>query len=104
MTNVLLKLQCTAFYQEIYLILQAHSQAYVVKTFAGYVTKLEIDESVRKPLLALCMLYAVYGITEKLGEFIQVNRCCKPAFSWKNCNTPHKFFIAIFLDPEWKQY
>ena len=44
----------------------------MVKMFAGVVTAPGMDENVRKALMALCKLYAVHGMTEKLGEFIQV--------------------------------
>ena len=42
----------------------------MVKSFADVVTSL--DAGIKKPMTALCKLYAVHGITEKLGEFIQV--------------------------------
>ena len=44
-----------------------------MKTFAEVVMGHNLDESIRKPLTALCKLYAVHGITEKLGEFMQVS-------------------------------
>ncbi|XP_053382348.1 peroxisomal acyl-coenzyme A oxidase 1-like [Mercenaria mercenaria] len=50
---------------------KAHTQAYVVKLFSGVVNRPDFDHSVARVLEALCKLFAVYGINERLGEFIQ---------------------------------
>ncbi|XP_060077957.1 peroxisomal acyl-coenzyme A oxidase 1-like [Ylistrum balloti] len=49
----------------------AHCHAYVVKMFVSMVTTIGLDDNVRAAVTSLCFLYAVDGIHEKLGEFIQ---------------------------------
>lgn len=53
-------------------ILQAHCHAYSVKTFTEVVTASPLDVNVKTVLTSLCKLYAVHGIMENCGEFLQV--------------------------------
>ncbi|XP_053382345.1 peroxisomal acyl-coenzyme A oxidase 1-like isoform X2 [Mercenaria mercenaria] len=50
---------------------KAHCQAYVVKMFNTVANRPSLDTSVARVLQTLCKLYAVYGINQRLGEFIQ---------------------------------
>ncbi|XP_053381781.1 peroxisomal acyl-coenzyme A oxidase 1-like [Mercenaria mercenaria] len=50
---------------------KAHCQSYVVKLFSGVVNRPDLDPPVARVLETLCKLYAVSGINERLGEFIQ---------------------------------
>lgn len=52
---------------------QAHSQVFVVKVFAGVVQRAGIDANVAKVLMTLCKLFAVWGINQRLGDFLQVS-------------------------------
>ncbi|XP_060068145.1 peroxisomal acyl-coenzyme A oxidase 1-like [Ylistrum balloti] len=49
----------------------AHCHAYVVKTFSTKVITSNLDDETRKVMVAVCKLYAVNGILENLGDFIQ---------------------------------
>ena len=53
-------------------VLKAHCHAYTVKSFAEVVTDSSLDSNVKTALTALCKLYAVHGIMENCGEFLQV--------------------------------
>jgi hypothetical protein len=55
--------------------IQAHCHAFVVKLFASVVNRPDIDPAVARVLVTLCKLYAVYGINQRLGEFMQVYSC-----------------------------
>ncbi|XP_060562644.1 peroxisomal acyl-coenzyme A oxidase 1-like [Ruditapes philippinarum] len=48
-----------------------HCQTYVVKQFSYIVNRLDIDRSVAGALETLCKMYAVYGINQRLGDFMQ---------------------------------
>ncbi|XP_060068142.1 peroxisomal acyl-coenzyme A oxidase 1-like [Ylistrum balloti] len=50
---------------------RAHCHTYVVRTFVDMVTSGVYDNQVQEVLTSLCKLYAVHGIVEYLGEFIQ---------------------------------
>lgn len=50
---------------------KAHCQAYVVKMFNSVCNRPGFDSEVAKVLQTLCKLYAVYGINQRLGEFLQ---------------------------------
>ncbi|KAL4217668.1 Peroxisomal acyl-coenzyme A oxidase 1 [Mactra antiquata] len=50
---------------------KAHCQAYVVRTFSTVMKRPDIDSSVAKVMNTLWKLYAVCGINERLGDFIQ---------------------------------
>ncbi|XP_053381780.1 peroxisomal acyl-coenzyme A oxidase 1-like [Mercenaria mercenaria] len=49
---------------------KAHCEAYVVKLFSSVVNRNDLEPSVARVLQTLCKLYAVYGINERLGDFI----------------------------------
>ncbi|KAL4217914.1 Peroxisomal acyl-coenzyme A oxidase 1 [Mactra antiquata] len=50
---------------------KAHCQLYVVKIFCEMVSAVNVDTEVNKVLNTLCQLYAVCGINDKLGDFMQ---------------------------------
>ncbi|XP_060077958.1 peroxisomal acyl-coenzyme A oxidase 1-like [Ylistrum balloti] len=50
---------------------KAHCHQYVVKVFVNTVVEAKIDDRTRAALTTLCKLYAVNGIMENLGEFLQ---------------------------------
>ncbi|XP_060608673.1 peroxisomal acyl-coenzyme A oxidase 1-like [Ruditapes philippinarum] len=50
---------------------KAHCQAFVVKMFNSVVNRRGMDPAVSRALQTLCKLYAVYGINQRLGEFVQ---------------------------------
>ncbi|XP_021378180.1 peroxisomal acyl-coenzyme A oxidase 1-like [Mizuhopecten yessoensis] len=50
---------------------RAHCHTYVVKAFVAMVTESNLDDQVLNVLTSLCKLYAVHGVMEHLGEFIQ---------------------------------
>ncbi|XP_035685665.1 peroxisomal acyl-coenzyme A oxidase 1-like [Branchiostoma floridae] len=50
---------------------EAHSQFFVVKTFVEAVRTVDADDSVRAVLNTLCQLYALHGICEHAGDFLQ---------------------------------
>lgn len=50
---------------------KAHCQMYVVKLFSDIVSSPGMDAAVTEVLRTLCRLYAVYGINQRLGDFIQ---------------------------------
>lgn len=52
---------------------QAYCHTFVVRTFSQIVSDAEVDKSTKDVLTALCKLYAIDGIIENLGEFIQVH-------------------------------
>ncbi|XP_033727591.1 peroxisomal acyl-coenzyme A oxidase 1-like [Pecten maximus] len=49
----------------------AHCHAYVVKTFAMRISNSNLDDKTKKVMVAVCKLYAVHGMLENLGDFIQ---------------------------------
>ncbi|XP_061181287.1 peroxisomal acyl-coenzyme A oxidase 1-like [Saccostrea echinata] len=49
----------------------AHCHAFVTKHFVETITNSKMDAKVRSALTGLCKLYAVHGIVENLGGFIQ---------------------------------
>uniref|UniRef100_K1RMI6 Peroxisomal acyl-coenzyme A oxidase 1 n=1 Tax=Magallana gigas TaxID=29159 RepID=K1RMI6_MAGGI len=49
----------------------AHCHAFVTKLFVETVVKSRMDSKVQSALTSLCKLYAVHGIVENLGGFIQ---------------------------------
>lgn len=51
---------------------QAYCHTFVVRTFCDTVTNADVDKHTKDVLIVLCKLYAVHGIVENLGEFIQV--------------------------------
>ena len=53
-------------------LLQAYCHTFVFRTFSQIVTDAAVDKNTKDVLTALCKLYAVHGILENLGEFIQV--------------------------------
>lgn len=53
-------------------LLKAHCHAFVTKLFVETVVKSRMDSKVQSALTSLCKLYAVHGIVENLGGFIQV--------------------------------
>ena len=53
--------------------LQLHSKSYVVKMFAETVARPDLHPDVARVLGTLCQLYAVCGITDDLGDFMQVS-------------------------------
>lgn len=57
-------------------IIQAHCHAYVVKLFTSVGNQSDLEPRTAKVLQTLCKLYAVYGINQRLGEFMQVCRLC----------------------------
>ncbi|XP_069107153.1 peroxisomal acyl-coenzyme A oxidase 1-like [Argopecten irradians] len=50
---------------------KAHCHQYVVNVFVNTVTKAKVDKNTGAVLTTLCKLYAVNGILENLGEFLQ---------------------------------
>nr|XP_022336079.1 peroxisomal acyl-coenzyme A oxidase 1-like isoform X1 [Crassostrea virginica]XP_022336087.1 peroxisomal acyl-coenzyme A oxidase 1-like isoform X1 [Crassostrea virginica] len=50
---------------------KAYCHAFVFRTFSQIVTDAAVDKNTKDVLTALCKLYAVHGILENLGEFIQ---------------------------------
>ncbi|XP_033726863.1 peroxisomal acyl-coenzyme A oxidase 1-like [Pecten maximus] len=50
---------------------KAHCHQYVVKVFVNTVTEAKIQDNTKAALTTLCKLYAVNGIMENLGEFLQ---------------------------------
>ncbi|OWF46410.1 peroxisomal acyl-coenzyme A oxidase 1-like [Mizuhopecten yessoensis] len=50
---------------------RAHCHQYVVKVFVTTVTEANIDDRTKAALTTLCKMYAVNGIMENLGEFLQ---------------------------------
>ncbi|XP_069107156.1 peroxisomal acyl-coenzyme A oxidase 1-like [Argopecten irradians] len=50
---------------------KAHCHQYVVNVFVNTVTEAKVDNNTRVVLTTLCKLYAVNGILENLGEFLQ---------------------------------
>lgn len=51
---------------------QAYCHTFVVRTFCDTVSNADVDKHTKDVLIVLCKLYAVHGIVENLGEFIQV--------------------------------
>ncbi|XP_036610462.1 peroxisomal acyl-coenzyme A oxidase 1 isoform X1 [Trichosurus vulpecula] len=49
---------------------EAHCHYVVVKLFAGNLSKIE-DKSIQTVLKNLCLLYALYGISQNSGDFLQ---------------------------------
>ncbi|XP_069105807.1 peroxisomal acyl-coenzyme A oxidase 1-like [Argopecten irradians] len=50
---------------------KAHCHQYEVNVFVNTVTEAKVDNNTRAVLTTLCKLYAVNGILENLGEFLQ---------------------------------
>ncbi|CAH1225068.1 ACOX1 [Branchiostoma lanceolatum] len=50
---------------------EAHSHFFVVKTFVEAVRRADVDDSARAALISLCQLYALHGICEQAGDFLQ---------------------------------
>ncbi|XP_062581682.1 peroxisomal acyl-coenzyme A oxidase 1-like [Saccostrea cucullata] len=50
---------------------KAYCHTFVVRTFSHIVSTANVDKATKDVLMALCRLYAVHGIVENLGEFIQ---------------------------------
>lgn len=71
------------FYIPIHSLLKAHCHAFVTKHFVETVVKSRMDYKVQSALTSLCKLYAVHGIVENLGGFIQVCYLCDK-FNVKN--------------------
>ena len=53
-------------------VLQAHCHFFVVQNFGNFLNIVDTTQPVKDVLTQLCQLYAVYGIVENSGEFIQV--------------------------------
>jgi hypothetical protein len=53
-------------------ILQVHIEYVLVRLFTERATDYECDTAVKRVLLALCTLYAIHGIVENSGDFLQV--------------------------------
>ena len=51
---------------------QAHCHLFVMKNFANMISDNKLDPSTQNALSQLCKLYAVHGIVENMGEFMQV--------------------------------
>ena len=54
------------------IFLQAHCHLFVMKNFANLISDNKMDPSTQNALSQLCKLYAVHGIVENMGEFMQV--------------------------------
>ena len=52
--------------------LQAHCHYWVVKNFVDQIRKAGASPSSEKVLTQLCQLYALYGIVQNSGEFLEV--------------------------------
>ncbi|XP_048781300.2 peroxisomal acyl-coenzyme A oxidase 1-like [Ostrea edulis] len=50
---------------------KAYCHTFVVRTFCDTVSNADVDKHTKDVLIVLCKLYAVHGIVENLGEFIQ---------------------------------
>ena len=51
---------------------KAHCHLFVMKNFANFISDNKMDPSTQNALSQLCKLYAVHGIVENMGEFMQV--------------------------------
>jgi hypothetical protein len=49
-----------------------HCHLFVMKNFANFISDNKMDPSTQNALSQLCKLYAVHGIVENMGEFMQV--------------------------------
>lgn len=62
---------------------QAYCHTFVVRTFSQIVSDAAVDKSTKDVLTALCKLYAIDGIIENLGEFIEVHVNREPLYNCK---------------------
>ncbi|XP_069105910.1 peroxisomal acyl-coenzyme A oxidase 1-like [Argopecten irradians] len=57
--------------QQFVWVSMAHCHAYVVKAFATKIAESNLDNRTKSVMVAVCKLYAVNGLVENLGDFIQ---------------------------------